>query len=111
MVGPTLNQHVAWAHEGLVLVQDGPDLALEADRVVDGVGRVESVVPRRTLERDLAAAPLKLFRGVRAPRIGREVDDANHAAASVSGRYPGDHSVRNGIVRSLVRRRRGFRRP
>src|SRR5262249_22915886 len=46
VIGPALNQHVAWAHEGLVLVQDRPDLALETDRVVYGVGRVESGVPR-----------------------------------------------------------------
>src|SRR2546425_13345269 len=66
MVRPALDQHVARAHEGLILVQDRPDLALETDRVVHGVGRVEPWVPRRALRRGLAAAPAEVFRGVRA---------------------------------------------
>src|SRR2546422_5239866 len=98
MVGPALNQHVARPHQSLVLVQDGPDLALETDRVVHRVGRVEAWVLGRATGRGPAAALADLVRRVRTPHVGREVDDANHAAASMSGRYPVDHPVRNGIV-------------
>src|SRR5207249_4834508 len=40
VVGPALDHHVPRSHERLALVQDGPDLALEADRVVHRVGGV-----------------------------------------------------------------------
>src|SRR5947209_2545777 len=33
MVGAPLDEYIAGSHQGLVLVEHGPDLALEADRV------------------------------------------------------------------------------
>src|SRR6266540_1197609 len=57
VVGAALNQHVARSHERLVLVQDRPDFALEADGVVHGVRCVEARVSRRAVGRGLAVSP------------------------------------------------------
>src|SRR5436190_11179978 len=61
VVRAALDHHVARAHERLALVQDGPDLSLEADRVVDRVGGVEARVLRRAVRGGLGAAPSELI--------------------------------------------------
>src|SRR5262249_45422431 len=56
VIRAALDQDVAGTHQRLVLVQHGPDLAFEADRVVDRIGRVEARMPRGAVGRGLAAA-------------------------------------------------------
>ena len=79
VVRPALNRHVTPSHEGLSLVQDGPDLALEADGVVDGVGRVSwNRGARQSWQRvfspDARRAVTAQAPDVKAPRAGWPVE-------------------------------------
>jgi hypothetical protein len=48
MIGAALNQDVSWVHDGLTLFENRHQLALQQNRVVDGVGGVHAGMARMT---------------------------------------------------------------
>src|SRR6266478_645914 len=85
MIGAALNQDVARPHQGLPLVEHGPDLSLEHDGVIDRAGLMEHGMPWIAFIYDMSAAHLfhhLAHVGPLEDLVGREVDNAKNRATA-----------------------------